>query len=267
MKPYLAIFNLRMINGLQYRIAALAGVATQFVWGFMYIMIYEAFYHGFTGTQTISLEQLATYIWLQQAFFFFVLLWLKDNEIFDSITSGSIAYELCRPCGIYGFWFAKLIAHRLSGTLLRCMPILVIGFFLPIPYRLSLPPNFLTFILFLVTLLLGLIVVISLSMIVYVSVFVTMSPIGSFLIFSVVGEFFSGLMMPVPLMPIWLQNIVYILPFRLSGDLPFRVYSGNISTNDAIIGILTQILWIIGLIALGKVLLTKMLKRVVVQGG
>ncbi|HAN09522.1 MAG TPA: ABC transporter permease [Clostridiales bacterium] len=267
MKPYIAVFKLRVINGLQYRIAALAGVATQFVWGFMYIMIFEAFYRGFSGTQAISLEQLATYIWLQQAFLYFLYLWLKETEISESITSGSIAYELCRPCGIYGFWFAKLIAHRLSGTLLRCAPILVIAFFLPIPYRLSLPPDPLTFLLFVVTLLLGLIVVISLSMLAYISIFVTMSPIGSFLVFSVVGEFFSGFVLPIPLMPIWLQNIVYLLPFRLSVDLPFRVYSGNIPTNDAIIGILTQIIWIIVLIAVGKFLLTKMLKRVVVQGG
>ena len=32
--------------GLQYRAAALAGVATQFAWGFMEIMIFRAFYRA-----------------------------------------------------------------------------------------------------------------------------------------------------------------------------------------------------------------------------
>ena len=44
MKAYFSVFKLRLIYGLQYRAAALAGVATQFFWGIMHIMIYEAFY-------------------------------------------------------------------------------------------------------------------------------------------------------------------------------------------------------------------------------
>ena len=43
MKAYISVFKLRLINGLQYRAAAFAGVATQFFWGIMHIMIYEAF--------------------------------------------------------------------------------------------------------------------------------------------------------------------------------------------------------------------------------
>ena len=54
MKAYLSVFRLRFINGLQYRAAAFAGIATQFFWGIMHIMIYEAFYENATGTLPIS---------------------------------------------------------------------------------------------------------------------------------------------------------------------------------------------------------------------
>ncbi len=267
MKTYLSVFKMRLINGLQYRTAALAGIATQFFWGFMYVMIYQAFYNHSAGNQPISLGQLVSYVWLQQAFLAFIMLWYRDNEIFNLITSGNIAYELCRPCGLYGFWFAKLIAQRLSGAMLRCFPILIVAFLLPKPYNLSLPTDYLAFGLFVVTLLLGLLVLVAISMFIYISVFVTMSPTGSLLLMSVLGEFFAGMVIPIPLMPGWLQKIAYMLPFRLAADLPFRIYSGNIMTKEAFTGIMAQIVWLIGLILLGKIALKKALRRVVIQGG
>jgi ABC-2 type transport system permease protein len=267
MKAYLSAGKLQFTIGLQYRVAALAGLSTQFFFGCIYIMIFIAFYSQTQQTQPISLKDLVAYMWLQQAFLSFVALWFRDNSIFQMITSGNIAYEMCRPCSIYEFWYAKLLAQRLSSALLRCLPILVVAIFLPAPYRLSLPPSLSTLILFIITLSLGVLVIVSISMMIYISVFWTMSPVGSILMIAVAGEFFAGMIIPVPLMPTWLQNITYILPFRLTADLPFRVYSGQIPTEQALWGILIQLIWLVALLIIGKLSLRKALGQVVVQGG
>lgn len=267
MKAYFSVFKMRLINGMQYRVAALAGVATQFFWGFMFIMVYEAFYLNAAESPPIALNQLVNYMWLQQAFLVFIMLWYRDRELFDLITSGNIAYELCRPCRLYGFWYAKLVAQRLSGALLRCTPILIVAFLLPEPYRMSLPPSFASFGLFVLTLCTGLLVLVSISMFIYISTFITMSPVGSLLIISVAGDFLAGGIIPIPFMPPWLQRIAYALPFRLAADLPFRVYSGNIPVNEAVAGLLTQIVWLFALVLTGRLALNKVLQRIVVQGG
>ncbi|WP_257351058.1 ABC transporter permease [Pseudalkalibacillus decolorationis] len=267
MKPYSSVLKLRLLNGMQYRSAALAGVATQFFWGFMYIMIFEAFYDQVLHNPPISLKELIVYLWLQQSFLAFIMLWFRDNELFDLITTGNIAYELCRPCGIYGYWYAKLLAQRLSSALLRCFPILIVAFFLPQPYRMTLPPSFTTFLLFLVTLMFGLFLLVAISMFIYISVFITLSPVGSLLVFGVIGEFFAGLVIPIPLMPSWLQEIAYMLPLRLTADFPFRVYSGHIPQDEALMGILLQLVWLAILVLLGRIALNKALQKVVVQGG
>ena len=44
MRVYASVLKLRLLIGMQYRAAALAGVATQFFWGFISIMVFEAFY-------------------------------------------------------------------------------------------------------------------------------------------------------------------------------------------------------------------------------
>lgn len=267
MTPYISVLRLKLLNGLQYRTAAFAGVATQFFWGFMYIMIFEAFYQHAIQTPPISLKELIIYLWLQQSFLAFIMLWFRDNELFDLITTGNIAYELCRPCEIYGFWYAKLLAQRLASALLRCFPILFVSFLLPEPYKMTLPPNVTSFLLFLTSMILGLLLLVSISMFIYISVFITMSPVGSLLMFGVFGEFFAGLIIPIPLMPAWVQNIAYMLPFRLTADFPFRVYSGHIPQEEALMGILIQIVWLIVLVLLGRFAFNRALRRVVVQGG
>lgn len=267
MKVYISVLKLRLSMGMQYRAAALAGVATQFFWGFISIMVFEAFYQHAVQTPPISLKELIQYIWLQQAFLVFVMMWFRDNELFDLITSGNIAYELCRPSGLYGFWYAKLLAQRLSSAFLRCFPILIVAFLLPKPYNLEPPTNITAFLLFLSALLLGLLLLVAISMFLYISVFITLSPMGSLLVFGVLSEFFAGLIIPVPLMPEWLQKIAYVLPFRWTADFPFRVYSGHIPEHDATIGILIQLAYLTVLVVLGRAALNGVLKKVVVQGG
>jgi ABC-2 type transport system permease protein len=267
MRAYYSLFKMRLLKGLQYRVAALAGVSTQLFWGFIYIMIYEAFYSSTTIEQPITLRQLIQVVWLQQSFLVFIMLWYRDNELFNLITSGNIAYELCRPTDLYGLWYAKLIAQRLSGAILRCFPIIIVASLLPYPYNFTLPYSLTAFILFLITLTLGLILIVAISMLIYISTFYTMSPMGSLLIFSVLGEFFSGLVIPIPLMPGALQKLAYLLPFRYTSDLPFRLYAGNISIREGVISIGVQFLWILLLITLGRLWMKKALRKIIIQGG
>ena len=124
--------------------------------------------------------------------------WMMENEIFDSIVNGNIIYELCRPVNIYNMWFSRSIADRLSRAVLRCFPILIISLFLPLPYGLSAPAGLQYFLLFLITLALGLAVTVSFCMLVYVLTFFTISPQGLRILFTSSVEFFAGAIIPLP---------------------------------------------------------------------
>ena len=47
MKGYLSYFKLKFILGLQYRSAALAGILTQFFFGFIYVFVFTDETRGF----------------------------------------------------------------------------------------------------------------------------------------------------------------------------------------------------------------------------
>ena len=111
MKSYLSYFKLKFLTGLQYRAAALAGLSTQFFFGFVYISVYIAFYESGSGTIPMPLDELVSFIWLNQAFFALVFMWYKDKEILSMIKNGNVAYELCRPQDLYFMWFFKIMGE------------------------------------------------------------------------------------------------------------------------------------------------------------
>ena len=267
MKVYLSLLRVRFLNGLQYRAAAIGGLITQFFWGIMLVFIYRAFYDNASYPADFPYRELVTYVWLQQAFLSFIFLYDWDNELLDMIMTGNVSYELCRPLDLYRVWYVKLLSKRLAGGSLRFSPVIILGFIMPYPYNLSLPAGISSFILFIVTLLLGLMLLVTISMLIYISVFKTMSPIGSVGIFTIVGEFFSGMTIPLPFMPPLLQKICIFLPFRWTADFPLRVYAGNISISQALVGIAVQIVWIVVLFSLGSVFMKRITRLTTVQGG
>lgn len=265
-KVYLSVFKIRMIHSLQYRAAAIAGLLTQFFWGFMLLMIFEAFYNS-GGAQTFSFSSLSSYIWIRQALLAFFMIWLRDSELGNIIINGNIAYELVRPYSMYTFWYSKLLGTRVSSAMLRAPLVLILAVFLPAPYTLNPPANISALLLSITGLFIGVFLMTSILMLMYISMFKTHNMVGSFILFGITADFFGGHYIPIPLMPNWLQKISSFMPFRYASDLPLRIYTGDIVGNEALYGILIEIFWLVSLFALGSYLMRRVSKKVVVFGG
>lgn len=268
MKCYISYFKLKFITGLTYRSAALAGIATQFFFGFVYIMVYIAFFESpSSSTLPMQLPQLVTYIWLNQTFFALINQFYKDNELFDLVKTGNISYELSRPKNIYFMWYFKILGQRLAMVVLRCLPLLIVGLCLPNPYRLQLPLDMSHFIVFILTLIVGSLLSTAVVTLYPIITLRTLNEKGIVNIIIVLADILSGLVIPIPFFPDFLKTISNILPFQYISDLPFRIYSGNIALSVGLNGLKMQIIWLIILIVLGYIILKNSLKRVEVQGG
>ena len=267
MKSYLSYFKLKFKTGLQYRAAAFAGVSTQIFFGIIYICVYVAFYESDSSNLPMELSELVSYLWLNQCFFALVYMWYKDRDILDLIKSGNIAYELCRPQNLYLMWSSKLLGERLSKVLLRFLPVLLFAVILPSPFNLSLETTLPRLLLFLISLIFSSILVTVIVLLYHIICLFTLDEKGIVNIFMVVSDILSGLTIPIPFFPNYLQRISDILPFRYVSDFPFRLYVGNISVNEGFIGIGVQFVWIIILVIIGNILMKKALRKAVVQGG
>lgn len=266
-RKYFSLFRIRFNAGLQYRTAAFGGIACQLAWGIMTILMFRAFYQADSSAFPMTLEQVSAYTWLRQAFLSLLMLWNFDQQIFDSITSGNVAYELARPLDLYSMWFSKTVSKRLANCVLRCVPVIVISVLIPSPYGLSVPINIQTFIGFLLSMIMGLFLVCGIAMIVYALSFFTMQPRGIMYIIGPLSEFLSGNIVPLPFYPEKLRKILEISPFGSISNMPFRIYSGSIGQEEIIRCLFIQLMWLVIVVALGSMLLNKALKRTVIQGG
>ena len=267
MKAYITIIKTRFILLLQYRMAAIAGMGTQFFFGIVRVMIFEGFYSSSAVVQPISFAQTVSYIWLGQALLG-ILPWNGDNELQSMIRSGNVAYELCRPIDLYNQWYCRAIAQRTAPTLLKAIPIFFTAlFFLPQRYALQLPASREHAAAWAVSMIGALLVAASITTLFSISMLYTISGEGITRLIPALVIFFSGMSAPLQLFPQWMQAFLKYQPFSTLIDLPMRLYCGTIPASQIIEILILQLFWAAALVLLGRYLTCKAMNRVVVLGG
>lgn len=263
MKAYLSILKAQILSLWQFRVATILGVFTQVFWGILLIMILRAFYSQAGKSQPISISQTVTFIWIGQALLQ-LLPWNVDPEIEQQIRFGNIVYELILPIDLYWLWFFKSLAKRIVPTILKSFILFLIsGLF----FNLSAPVSSVALSLFLISFLLAILLSCSISTMITIFFFWTISGRGLQIILPPLVLFFSGTAIPLMLFPKWMQSFLNIQPLRGLIDIPCRLYLGFIDISESIYFLGFQFLWSLIFIFLGKILINKALKRVVIQGG
>jgi len=263
-RPYLAIFGARFRALLQYRTAAVAAVLTQLFWGLLRVMIFTAFYAASTAADLpMTLAEVVTYLWLTQALLR-LLPWQPDVEVEQLIRDGNVAYELMRPVDVYGLWFARAVALRSAPVLLRCLPMLVPAVLL---FDMGPPASLGAAIGFVLSAFAAVGLSAAITTLLSVAMLVTISSRGVHVLTTSAVNLMSGAIVPLSLLPAWLQPAIAVLPFRGLLDTPLRLYLGHLPLHAAPMAIGHQLLWTLALMLVGRMLLQRALRHVVVQGG
>jgi ABC-2 type transport system permease protein len=261
--PYRSYFAARFRALLQYRAAAIGGVVTQVFFGYIQVMVFEAFYRSTTVTQPMSIAQVVTYIWLGQAFLS-IIPWYVEGEQRAMIRSGAVAYELLRPINLYTLWFARAVACRTAPTLLRCVPIVLLSFAF---FGLALPASPAAGLAWAAAMLGAVLLSAAITTLLTTTLLWTVSGEGINVLVAAIVTLCSGLMIPLPLFPAWARRIVEVLPFRGLMDTPFRLYVGYAPPGDVLGLLAQQVAWTAVLMVAGGLLLRRGLRRLAIMGG
>lgn len=267
MKKYYSFFKLRFATGMQYRMASVTALTTQLIWGLMECLAYKAIAEASGGQLPMNYSSIVTYIWLKEALLVLFNTWAADNELFAMITTGDIAYELCRPVSIYSMWFSRTAGARIAEAIMRCIPVLICAFLMPKTYRMTLPVNRSSFLLFFLTLFLAFGITVAFCMIVYMLCFFTISPQGWRMVLTGAVEFLSGNLIPLPFFPKKYLFLLELSPFAYMQNVPFRIYSGDLAGNAIYPYIGRQLFWLAALLCLGLAIWKRAEYRIALQGG
>ena len=263
MISYWAVLSARFRALLQYRAAALAGIVTQVFWGLIRVMIFQAFFRSTTAEQPMELDDVLTYVWLGQALLA-LLPWNIDSELRTLIRSGGVGYELLRPVDLYGFWFCRALAWRTAPTLLRAVPLIA---FAGVFMGMDAPASWAAAGAFAVSMVGALMLSSAITTLFNITMMWTISGEGVFTLVLGIVSLLSGMLVPIPLFPEWAQTVLNILPFRGLVDTPYRFYLGHIPAADLPLLLAHQLVWVVAIVLTGRWLLSRGLRRLVVQGG
>lgn len=247
-----------------YRLAVVAGVFTNSVFGFIRASVLLGAVDSAGGNLAgYTREQASSYVWLGQALLASVAIW-GWSEIADRVKNGEIAVDLARPVDLYFSWWARDLGRAAFTLPARGLPPFLVGALL---MGVTLPTSPSSYLLGVVSLVLAVSISFTLRFLINLAAFWVIDIRGLVGVSVVVSSFFCGLFVPVHLFPDWLRTIAYATPFPALLQYPIDVFSARATGLAALQAVGVQAAWLIGLVALSRLVLLRASRRLVVQGG
>ena len=264
MQAYVELARAEFRRFSTYRMAIVAGVVTQTVFGYIRMGIFFSALASAGGMLAgYDAREAASYVWIGQAILASVGLmgWV---EIADRVKSGEIAVDLARPVDLQLSWWVRDLGRAAYQLLTRGWPPLAIG---ALTIGIGLPPSWTAYPLGLFSLLLGVSISFGLRYLVNLIAFWTTDIRGFIGLYMVLGSFLAGLFVPIDVLPSVLRTLAYATPFPSVLQFPIDVLSGRASGLAALRTIGIQLAWLTAVIAAGRLVTARADRRLVVQGG
>jgi ABC-2 type transport system permease protein len=228
----------------------------------IYVYFWRAVYAQGGTIGGLSLGQTVNYILLAQILLPVVATRLL-LEFGFMIREGRISIELLRPLDIQWRYYIDGLTNMGINLVIKA-PLLLIAWF---AFEMQLPSDPAIWGAFLLTLALGYTVVFFFDWSFTCLAFYTTEVWGLGVVRDGVAMFFSGALLPLVMMPNWLQRIAQALPFAQALYVPASVLSGITPLADVPRLWLVQLIWIVGLGLLSRLVFNRAIRKVTVQGG
>ena len=263
MNAFFATIRISFRRQLTYRAANLSGLATNLMFGFFRASVLIALYNGQSSVNSLSIRSAITYAGLTQALISY-LTFFNWYDLMHTIYDGQVGSDLLKPLNYFLYWLGIDTGRAMGTFLIRSMPLFIVYAFF---YDITLPQSILQWAAFLFSIIFALIISFAWRFMVNLAAFWTPNALG-------IGRFafglswiFSGFLMPLALFPNWLAQFSRLTPFGASLYIPIQIFLGEVAGWALFESFLIQVFWIVVLIILGHVVLSRGIKKLVIQGG
>ncbi|WP_099204723.1 ABC transporter permease [Scatolibacter rhodanostii] len=185
------------------------------------------------------------------------------NELEPAIRDGSVANYFIRPVSFKYHCFSENLGKNLYNVLTSALPVLILGFAV---FKLPVP-NISYFLLFLLSLLLGCLIMLELTYIFGLLAFFTQKTWYISWYLRAFTTLFGGTVVPLWFYPRGLNDFSYYLPFRYISFEPINLYLQKTQLQDVWIIISVSVFWILLLNLIGLCIYKVVEKRITINGG
>jgi ABC-2 type transport system permease protein len=246
-----------------YRGATLAGVFTNTVFGFILAYVLLAVYQERSTVGGFDVTDAVTFTFVMQGMLMVIGVF-GSTDLADRIRSGDVVSDLYRPVDFEAYWMADAYGRSAFYAVFRGVPPFIAG---ALVFHLRLPSAPATWIAFVVSVALAVAVSFGWGFLLQLSGFWLLDVRGPNQLGWLTAQFFAGVFIPVVFFPAWLGAIAYATPFPAMAQLPVEVFLDKHHGLDLVAVYAVQLLWIAVLLAGGRLVLRRAMRKVVVQGG
>ena len=268
MKKYWHAINIGFQNHLTYRFNFLARTLFGFIPLLAVIYLWRTIFAGQGVEATIStftLAEMTSYYLIVTIADALTAVNEDDWQIAADIKDGNISQFLLKPVDYLYFRFCLYLAGRLTYLVVAALPIglLVVSFW----DYFVLPPDGLTFGLFLVSLGLTALLQFLLSYAMAMLAFWVLE-VSTFIFILYAFEYIaSGHMFPLDILPPVIQQALYITPFPYQLYFPVGVYMGKMTGTALVEGLAMQAGWVVIAYALARLAWQRGIRKYSAAGG
>ena len=265
MKKYLAFTAKAFQRTLTYRFELWMELFINVLFMLVYVYLWKALYTGQTSVEGYDLNGILTYIVVSQTLLTFTFTLRVARIIEDKVRTGEVVTDLMKPVDFQLMTLATAAGTSTHTALFNMLPkfLLFYGVF-----GLSLPSSPLTVLLFIISVVLGYVILFSLEFIIGIFAFWLVEIRGIyFIIIWGLSLLFSGYFLPLEFYPALLAKIAEVLPFRAIIYFPTAIYTGQATGGALITALLIQLTWVVVLMGLGRFGYRAAFRKLVVQGG
>jgi ABC-2 type transport system permease protein len=246
-----------------YPAAAIAGVFTNTVFGFMRAYVLLAVFAQRDLVGGYDAAGVVTYTWLTQGMLMLIFIW-GWRELALRVRTGDISVDLIRPVDPLRAGLAFDLGRAVYHAVFRGIPPFLIG---ALFFPLTLPASPAVWVLFLVSVLLAVIVSFAVRWLYNTAAFWLMDDRGVMIISATAMALFSGAMIPVSFFPDWLAAIANATPFPSMLQTPVDIFVGRLAGAAALMALGIQLVWAVALLLVARLTFAAGVRRLVTQGG
>ncbi len=219
----------------------------------------------FAGKDSLSLYTWQTMkAYLIVAFICNTLLsWYSESSISRKILDGSVAMDLTKP---FDFYFARLF-ETIGSSVFEALIIVITSTFLILGLGIAVPQNPGTWMVFILSVTLALIIKYEIVFFFSTFTFITTSYMGIQWTRAAMTNLLSGGLLPLAFFPEGVMHILKELPFSYIVSFPASIFLGQAEPSGLIQSFLKEIIWIIIIFIIDKVFFAINIRKVTIFGG
>lgn len=262
LRIYFEVARLTASSLTAYRGAALAGVFVNTVFGFLAAYILLGVYDQRTQVGGFDPVDAVTFVFVGQGLLMVVGVF-GNFDMAERIRSGDVISDLNRPVDFQGWWAAAAFGRAAFFSTFRAIPpFLVAG----LVFQLRVPtPG--TWAVFAISVALAVAVSFAWFFLINLLAFWFLDIQGMASLGTVTALFLGGVFIPLVFFPGWTATVARALPFASMMQLPVEIFLDK-HRGFGLLGVLSvQLAWAGALVTIGRLVLCRATRRIVVQGG